>query len=156
MIFQLSEQNFPDAIHTSVIPEAYAGIKLSDHAANVTIDNACTLIQQTIQENGYSLWVNNFIIHKPLILYVLPDDPIHSLYYSIENITKFLIYDKVTVIAPEEFSVLEMAPCYHYVIFTQGVYRSIHITVDERNRSILQNQDYVMALLREQYFDLAF
>lgn len=156
MLFQLSDQNFPDAIHTSAIPEEYAGIAISDHTADVTIAECCTLVHQTIIENGYSLWVNNFFIHKPLILYVLPDDQLYSLYYSMENTAKFLSFDKVTVIPPEEFSFLELAPCYHYGIFTKGIYRSLHVTVDERNRSILKNQDYVAALLREHYFDIAF
>ncbi|MRG49010.1 hypothetical protein GFS24_28130 [Chitinophaga sp. SYP-B3965] len=156
MLFQLSEQNFPDAIHTSVIPEAYASIALPDHTVNATIDDCCTLIHQSIEENNYTIWVNNFFIHKPLVLYVLPEEPTYSLYYSMENTARFLIYDKVSVIAPEGFSILEMAPCYHYGIFTKGVYRSLHLTVDARNRSILQNQDYVTALLREHYYDIAF
>lgn len=156
MLFHLSDQNFPDALHTSVIPEEYAGIKLPDHAAHVTIDNSCTLIHQTIEEHGYSLWVNNFFIHKPLVLHVLPDDPIYALYYSMENTAKFLSFDQVTLLAPEEFCILELAPCYHYGIFAKGTYRSLHITVDEQHRSILANQDYVAALLREHYFDIAF
>lgn len=155
MLFHLSQQNFPDAIHTSVIPEEYASLALSGHTADVTIAPCCTLIHQTIEEHGYSLWVNNFFIHKPLILYVLPDDLMYSLYYSMENTAKFLSFDNVIVLAPEEFSILELAPCHHYGIFAEGTYRSLHITVDEAHRSILKNQDYVAALLREHYFDIA-
>jgi hypothetical protein len=60
MLFKLSEQNFPDAIHTSAIPEEYADIALSDHTADVPIAARCTLIHHAINENGYSLAVNNF------------------------------------------------------------------------------------------------
>ncbi|SIO49394.1 hypothetical protein [Chitinophaga niabensis] len=156
MLFQLSQQNFPDSIHSSVIPEEHLGIKLSGHTADVTIASCCTLIHQTTEERGYSLWVNTFFIHKPLILHVIPDDPIYTLYYSVENTAKFLSFDKVTVLAPEEFCILELAPCYHYGIFSAGTYRSLHLTVDDQHRSILKNQDYVAALLREHYFDIAF
>ena len=37
MLFHLSDQNFPDAIHTSIIPEEYAGINLPGHAVHVII-----------------------------------------------------------------------------------------------------------------------
>lgn len=156
MLFHLSQQNFPDAIHTSVIPEEYANLKLSDHTADVTIANCCTLIHQSVEENGYSLWVNNFFIHKPLILDVLPDDLTYSLYYSMENMARFLSYDKVIEVAPQEFRILELAPCRHYGIFSEGIYRSLHVTVDEQHKSILNNQDYVVTLLREHYYDIAF
>lgn len=156
MLFQLSQENFPDAIQTSAIPKEYASVALPHHIANVTIDNACTLIHQTVNERGYSLWMNNFFIHEPLLLHIPVEQQLYSLYYSIENIAQLLIQDEPKIIAPKEFYRLELPPGRHYGVFEKGTYRSLHIQVNEANRSILQDQNYAAALLREYYFDSPF
>lgn len=156
MLFHLSTQHFPNAIRTTEIPREYADITLPDHIRNVTIDDACTLIHQTIQEQGYSLWINNFFINKPLSLYVLSMQKMYSLYYSIENVVKFGTADKIKKIEPKEFCMLELSPGFHYGKFEKGTYRSLHITVDESNKSILKDREYVAALLREHYFASAY
>lgn len=153
MLFQLSTQHFPNAIQTTDIPREYSDISLSDHLRNVTIDDACTLIHQTVREQGYSLWVNNFFIHKPLSLYVLPMEKMYSLYYSIENTVNFSSPGEMRLINPEEFCLLELKRGFHYGKFEKGTYRSLHVTVDEPNKGILLDQQYVAALLREYYFD---
>jgi hypothetical protein len=156
MLFHLSPQHFPNAIRSTDIPREYADISLSNHAKNVTIDDACTLIQQNVREEGYSLWINNFFIHKPLSLYVLTMEKMHSLYYSIENTVKFNSPGKMWLINPEEFCLLDLSPGFHYGKFEKGTYRSLHVTVDEPNKGILLDQQYIAALLREHYFDTSF
>jgi hypothetical protein len=156
MLFQLSAQQFPNAIQTTAIPEEYADIALLHHKINVTIDDACTLIHQTIQDQGYSFWINNFFINRPLSLYVLPMEKMYSLYYSIENVVRFSIPGEVKKIPPKEFCLLELSPGFHYGKFDKGTYRSLHITVDEPNKEILQDREYVAALLREHYLNSAF
>ena len=153
MLFHLSTQHFPNAIRTTDIPTEYADISLSDHSRNVTIDDACTLIHQTVREQGYSLWVNNFFIHQPLSLYVLSMEKMYSLYYSIENTVNFSSHGQMRHINPEEFCLLELSPGFHYGKFEKGTYRSLHVMVNEPNKRILLDQEYVAALLREYYFD---
>lgn len=156
MLFHLSTQHFPNAIQTNVIPEEYASISLTDHTRNITIDNACTLIHQTIYEQSYSIGINNFFIHKPLSLYVLPMQKMYSLYYSIENVAKFSTRNEIKQIPPKQFCMLELLPGFNFGKFDKGIYRSLHITVDEPNKEILQDQEYVAALLREHYFEMSF
>jgi hypothetical protein len=156
MLFELIKQQHPDAIRSSVIPEEYANIALPGHIADVTIDDACTLIQQTVPERGYSLWVNNLYISKPLRLYVLPTQHLYSLYYSVDNEVKLIIKNKEWNIPLKDFCLLNLPRGEHFGDFERGVYRSLHITVDEQNKSILKDRAYAAALLREYYFDAAF
>ena len=156
MLFQLSQENYPNATRMSVIPEGYDNIALPGHLVDVTIDDCCTLIHQTVQEKGYSLWVNNFFIRQSLLLHVLPEEQMYSLYYSMENTVKLLIQNEVKTIPAREFRQLELPSGEHFGVFSKGVYRSLHITVDEDNKDILQDQEYAAALLREYYYDMAF
>ncbi|MRG49002.1 hypothetical protein GFS24_28090 [Chitinophaga sp. SYP-B3965] len=156
MLFELIKQHHPNAIRTSVIPEEYANLALPSHVADVTIDNDCTLIHQTVHERGYNLWVNNFFIHKPLRLHVLPQQRLYSLYYSVENTVKLIIQNKERNIPLRDFCLLDLPRGQHFGDFEKGTYRSLHITVDEQNKSILKDPAYAAALLREYYFDAAF
>lgn len=156
MLFQLSKQHYPNAMQTSVMPEEYARISLPGHIVHVTIDESCTLIHQTVQKEEYSLWMNNFIIHKPMLLQTIPEQHMYSLYYSMENIVKLLILKDIKTIPPRELYQLELPPDIHYGVFSKGVYRSLHINVNEANRSIIQDQHNAAALLREYYSDVAF
>lgn len=157
MLFELSQENSSGAIQTSVIPEEYAGIVFPDHTAHVTIADSCTLIHQTIDEKGFSLWINNFFIHQEeVLLCILPKTQMYSLYYSIENIAELLIGNEPMIIPPQEFCWLDLAPGQHYGVFEKGIYTSLHLTVDQHNKSIMQDLEYAAAFLREYYFDTAF
>lgn len=156
MLFQLSKEHYPNARQASVMPEAYTNIALPGHVVSVIMDDSCTLIHQTIQKKDYSIWVNNFFINKPLLLQILPEKQMYSLYYSIENMAKLLILKEIKTIPPKTFCQLSLPPDTHYGIFSAGVYRSLHINVDESGRSIIQDQHNATALLREYYFNDAF
>lgn len=156
MLFQLSKQHYPNALQSSVMPEAYTNMILPEHSVHVVMDESCTLIHQTMQKKEYSFWVNNFIIHKPILLQILPAQKIYSLCYSMENTVKLLIQNKVNTIPAKTFGQLYFPPETHYGIFSQGIYRTLHINVDEHNRSIIQDQHNATALLREYYSNVAF
>ena len=156
MLFQLSKQHYPNALQSSVMPEAYANMTLPEHSVHVVTDESCTLIHQIMQKKEYSFWVNNFIIHKPILLQILPEKITYSLCYSMENTIKLLIQNKVNTIQPKTFGQLYLPPDTHYGIFSKGIYRSLHINVDEFNKTIIQDQHTAAALLREYYSDVAF
>lgn len=155
MLFQLSRQTHPNAIQSNIIPREYTSIILPGHTAHVTIDDCCILIQQSIKENGYSLSVNIFTVYKPLKLYSFPTVKIFSLYYCLENTAKLVIMGKRVIIQPGSFCIIELEPLNHYGIFEKGIYKSLHVTVDEDNIGIFRDNEFVAALLRDHYCDIA-
>jgi hypothetical protein len=151
MLFELSRRYHPNAVHTAVIPEAYAGLGLPKHEVNVTIDDDCTLIRQAAQKQGYSFLVNNFFINNPVKLYITPVEEMHFLYYSMEGTLNLTIANKVRKIQPGVVRLLQLPIGSHYADFKKGVYTSLHVLVNEANKLILKDQDLVMSILREHF-----